>query len=79
MISWSFLKKFQSERLFGLAENATSNHRKNKEGKVSLDVGVVTSFLCFKPQAIYFIRVLKTKYKRKGHQILKLHQQRGRQ
>ena len=88
IISGLFL--FQSERLFGLSDVATSNHQQKSEGKAGITIrisqfDVSISFILvtislFNPfLIIYFMHVLKTKYKGRRHQIVKLHQQRERQ
>ena len=66
MISGWSIMIFQSERLFGHADDPTSNHQQNKEGKagitiwISLDADVsivATSFLVqTSPYYFYFIR-----------------------
>ena len=77
--SWSFL--FQSERLFGLADDATSNNHQNREGKtgitiwIGLDADVsilVTSFFFVQPPSLLFTSYMTWKPNIRGRGIRSL-------
>ena len=77
--SWSFL--FQSERLFGFADDATSNNQQNREGKtgitiwIGLDADVsilVTSFFFVQPPSLLFTSYMTWKPNIRGRGIRSL-------